>query len=64
MSGRQPIERCHRWYRISRMLALAVCGSLLAALAGCLLPVGLMVAPTAGRLLVDVLLDALLSTPR
>jgi len=50
--------------RIARVLAAVICGSLLVPLGGCLLPVGLMVAPTAGRLLVDILLDALLSMRR
>lgn len=50
--------------RIGAVLAAVVCGGLLTTLGGCLLPVGIMVAPTAGRLVVDVLLDVLLSVPR
>jgi hypothetical protein len=53
-----------KWSRISRVLALAGCGSLLVGFPGCLVPAALMVAPTAGRVLVDVILDALLSTAR
>lgn len=64
MSGPLAPRDCQGWNRLGRVLALVACGSLLVGLAGCLVPVGLMVGPTAGRLLVDVLLDVLLSTPR